>query len=97
MLKAEKTVKTIATAGIVVGFIAFFLSFALFAYWSSISPTAPDPATGRTCSLSDHGYIFYVTKTQTMVFHALLLGGWSLGACGIVLRLLKEMSVCDEG
>jgi hypothetical protein len=87
---AEKKVKRIVPTELVVGAFAFLLSLALFLYWSSISPTAPDPATGHICSLNNHGHIFYVTTTETVVYHTLLIGGWSLIACGIVHRLWLE-------
>jgi hypothetical protein len=89
----DKTVKAIVTAGSVVGFVAFLLAFPLTQYLIHISPTAPDPATGHICSLNEHGYIFYVTTIQAVVFHTLLIGGFSLGACGAVIRLWLDHRV----
>jgi hypothetical protein len=81
--KSDKTAKTI----MVVGVFAFLLSAALFQYWSYASPASPDPSTGHICSLNSHGHIFYVTKTQTAVFHVLLIGGFGLGVYGAVLKV----------
>ncbi len=83
----EKKIVKPMPAELVVGVFPFLLSCALFLYWSSISPTAPDPATGHICSLNNHGNIFYVTNLQTVVFHTLFGVGCSLIACGVVRRL----------
>jgi hypothetical protein len=70
-----------------VGLLACCFSCALFLYWSSSSPTTPDPATGCVCALNQHGHVFYVTRLETVVFHTLLIGGWILAAAGIVKSL----------
>ena len=72
------------------GLIIFFVSIALFEHWSDISPTAPNPATGQICSLNNHGYIFYVTRSQSAVYHTLLLGGFGLSAIGVGIGLWLE-------
>jgi hypothetical protein len=76
-----------------VGALAFLLSIALFLYWSSVCPTAPDPATGHTFSLNSHGHIFYVTIAQTAVSYTLQIGGWVLLVCGLAIKQLTRTGV----
>ena len=84
----EKTVAAMIGAGVV----SFVLSIPFFYYLRNTSPIAPDQATGRVYELNDHGHKFYVTITETVVFHTLVIGGWCLAACGGAIKLLNLSS-----
>jgi hypothetical protein len=45
--------------------------------------------------MSDHGCLFYLTRWEYWLFHAMVWGGWSLGALAAVLnyrwRVIKNL------
>jgi hypothetical protein len=53
------------------GFAAFGLAIALYSYLMKVSPTLPDPPSGRVCPMYEHGYVFFVTPDQRIGFCAL--------------------------
>ena len=53
----------------------FFAAPVLLAWLQSISPLAPQPATGQVAPLSNHGPHFYVLRWQAMLFNVLAWGG----------------------
>jgi hypothetical protein len=73
-----------AMAGVAIA--SFILWFVLFCYLLANSPSTPVPATGQIYKIPDHGYYFYVSKTQSrlqdilptgsvfLFFGAILLG-----------------------
>jgi hypothetical protein len=69
-----------------IGITSFFLSFPYFYRLRDSSPRSPLPVTQQVYELSDHGYLFYVTRAEYWLFYALLLGGWSLGALSALLN-----------
>lgn len=62
------------------GFAAFGLAFAFYRYLMAVSPTVADTGAGRVYPMDEHGYIFFVTADQRIVFFALLAV-----FCGLVL------------
>ncbi|MEY2520979.1 MAG: hypothetical protein QOF24_2738 [Verrucomicrobiota bacterium] len=56
----------------IVGFTAFGLAAALYAYLIKVSPVSPDPRSGHVHAMHQHGYIFFVTANQRFGFFALL-------------------------
>ena len=69
-----------------IGFTSFFLSFPYFYRLRNSSPRSPLPATQQVYELSDHGYLFYVSRDEYWLFRGLLYGGWTLGALAAVLN-----------
>jgi hypothetical protein len=69
-----------------IGIASFFLSFPYFYALERNSPNAPVRAMQQISELSDHGYLFYVTRDQSRLFHILVWGGWSLVALAAVLN-----------
>jgi hypothetical protein len=69
-----------------VGFTGFFSSFAVYQHLVRVSPSVPTVLSGQLYRLSEHGYLFYVTRQQYWLFYGLLLGGWGLGALAAVLN-----------
>jgi len=70
-----------------IGITSFFLSLPYFYALERNSPHAPLPPTHQIYELSDHGYLFYVTREQSRLFHVLVWGGWSLAALAAILNL----------
>jgi len=68
-----------------VGFTGFFSSFGVFYHLEGISPTKPISAAGQVYQLSDHGYLFYVTREQYWLFY-LLLSCFALGFLAALLN-----------
>jgi len=62
-----------------IGITGFFLSFPYFYSLERDSPHKPLSAAQQIYELSDHGYLFYVTREQYWRFHILVWGGWSCG------------------
>ena|ERR1035437_8676765 len=58
--------KSLVIAMITVGMASAILWGGLFFYLLSHSPSTPLPATGQIYPLHDHGYVFYVSKTQSI-------------------------------
>ena len=69
---------------VTVGVICFAASFPFFYILERNSPTQPTPQ--HSYELSDHGYLFYVTREQRYLFAIMLHGGWALGALAAVLN-----------
>ena len=68
-----------------VGLTGFFVSFGVFHHLQNVSPTKPFAAAGQIYQLNDHGYLFYVTREQYLLFH-MLLGGIVLGTLAAILN-----------
>lgn len=71
---------------VTIGATSFFLSFPYFYTLERNSPHAQLSAAQQIYELSDHGYLFYVTREQYWLFHILVWGGWSLGALAALLN-----------
>jgi len=69
-----------------VGAASFFLSFPYFYTLERNSPSAPIPASTQVYELSDHGYLFYVTREQYCLFYLMVYGGWALLALAALLN-----------
>jgi hypothetical protein len=69
-----------------IGATSFFLTFPYFYRLRDSSPHAPLPTTQQVHELSDHGYLFYVTREEYWLFYSLLYGGWGLVALAAVLN-----------
>jgi hypothetical protein len=70
-----------------IGITSAFLSFPFFYTLERNSPSVPAPAGKQVYELSDHGYLFYVTREQYHLFHILLYGGLGLAALAALLNL----------
>ena len=70
----------------VVGFTAFGVAGALYGYLIKISPTWPDPHSGRLYPMIEHGYTFFVTAHERFSFFALL------ATCGILVLIATVLS-----
>jgi len=69
-----------------VGVVGFFSSFMFYQHLIAVSPTTPIPAIDQIWQLNQHGYLFYVTYQQYVLFHALLYGGWGLAVTAAILN-----------
>src|SRR2546423_6365765 len=69
-----------------IGATSFFLSFPYFYRLRDSSPRVPLPATHQVHALTDHGYLFYVTREEYWLHGGLVYGGWSLVALAAVLN-----------
>src|SRR3954451_23489546 len=69
-----------------IGITSFFLSFPYFYRLCASSPRSPDTAAQQVYELSDHGYLFYVTRDEYWLHSALVYGGWSLGALAALMN-----------
>jgi hypothetical protein len=73
-----------------IGLGAFVASFVFYDHLMRISPTTPNPATRQVYELNEHGYLFYVTRTQHSIFFTLLVGGCGLIFIASVLAQLAK-------
>jgi hypothetical protein len=64
----------------------FFASFGVFNRLERISPTRPAAIAGQIYELSDHGYLFYVTREQYSLFYTMCWGGFGLGVLAALLN-----------
>jgi len=71
---------------------AFVLKMGLFLYLFSHSPSTPNPENGEIYPLSNHGYIFYVTRLQNVLQDALIYVFGVLMFFIVVLRIYWEVS-----
>ena len=71
---------------VTIGVTSFFVSFPYFNTLERNSPHTPVPITQQRYELSDHGYLFYVTREQYWLFHTLVEGGWGLAVLGAILN-----------
>ncbi len=69
-----------------IGFSSFFLSLPYFYALEHNSPHASILATQQIYELSDHGYLFYVTRQQYWRFYILVWAGFTLGALAALLN-----------
>ncbi|MEY2520953.1 MAG: hypothetical protein QOF24_2712 [Verrucomicrobiota bacterium] len=71
---------------VTVGVCSFLGSLLLFQALGRRSPTTPDLPARQTYQMTNHGYLFYVTREQCWLFYGLLYGGWGLGASAALLN-----------
>lgn len=71
---------------VTIGVTSFFGSFLYFYALERSSPHTAVSITRQTFELSDHGYLFYVTREQYWLFQVLSWGGWCLAALGAILN-----------
>jgi hypothetical protein len=71
---------------VTLGATSFFVSFPYFYALEHNSPHTPLVAAHQIYELNDHGYLFYVTREQSLLFHVLVWGGWSLAALAAILN-----------
>ena len=69
-----------------IGFSSCFISFPYFYALKRNSPRAPLPATQQVYELSDHGYLFYVTREHYWLFYSLFWDDWTLGVAAALLN-----------
>jgi hypothetical protein len=69
-----------------IGFTGFFSSFGVFTHLERISPPRPTATAGQIYELSDHGYLFYVTREQYWLFYTMCWGGFGLGVLAALLN-----------
>ena len=65
---------------------SFVAKLILFYYLMGISPQAPNPSTGEIYALNNHGYIFYVSRTQNIIQDATFYGSMALALCAYLLN-----------
>jgi hypothetical protein len=70
-----------------VAFSSFVLALSLYEYWLHHSPPTPRMETAQTYPLNEHGYFFYVTRTQSWLFHSLLAAFGIFGAAAGILNV----------
>jgi hypothetical protein len=71
----------------VAGFSFFFLALALYGYLIKVSPSTPDPSSGRVCPMYEHAYVFFVTADQRFGFAALM------GLFGLLVLIATVLSI----
>jgi hypothetical protein len=69
-----------------IGFSGFLSSGGVFKHLEDISPTKAISATEQVYQLRDGDYLFYVTREQYWLFHAMCLGGFGLGVLAALLN-----------
>jgi hypothetical protein len=69
-----------------IGIASFFASVMLYHHLMSVSPTVPILATNQIYQLNQHGYLFYVSHQQYVLFRVLMIGGWGLGVFAAILN-----------
>ena len=72
---------------VAIGATSFFVSFPYFSTLERNSPHAPNPAAKQVYTLSDHGYLFYITREQYYLHYLMVYGGWGLLALAALLNL----------
>ncbi len=86
--------KSLVIAMITVGFASFVLMLGLFFYLQVHSPSTPSPATGQVYQLNDHGYYFYVSKTesilQDVLFFAFAIFGVGAGILNVYWKVIPD-------
>jgi hypothetical protein len=84
---AKKAWKAWTMIGLLsVALSGFILKLILFFYLQGISPKTPDIVAGRTYPLYNHGYIFYVSRNQSLLQDILF---YSFGVLVLVLGYLQ--------
>jgi hypothetical protein len=71
---------------------SFILKIGLLFYLCYHSPSNPKPVTGEICQLRCNGYIFYVTRLQSVLQDALFYIFGVLMCFIVVLRIYWEVS-----
>jgi hypothetical protein len=69
------------------GLASFLTAMGLFHYWLGESPSTPRPDTGQVCALNQHGYYFYITRSQKTLFDVLLYAFPLLFGGGAILDM----------
>ncbi len=64
---SKKNKKTIVIGLLSIGMVCLVLNLGLFYYYMGISPQTSSPSYGQVHPLNNHGYIFFVTKTQALL------------------------------
>jgi len=81
-----------------IGLLSFILKLILFFYLQGISPQTPNIATCRIYPLNNHGYIFYVTRIQSLLqdilFDSFFI--FAFGAAILELRWKTIRNLFDE-
>jgi H+/Cl- antiporter ClcA len=84
---ASRARKTLVISLVAIAFSSFALALSLYEYWLHHSPPTPRSETGQTYQLNEHGYFFYVTRTQSWLFHGLLAVFGIFGAAAGILNV----------
>jgi hypothetical protein len=78
----NNTKRSIVTALVIIGITAFISKLVLFFYLMGKAPISPNIVTGEIYKLNNHGYYFYVIKSQSIlqdllfvIFFIFALGG----------------------
>jgi len=68
------------------GFLSFIIQLLLFFYLMEYAPIKPNIATGEIYPLNNHGYIFYVIKTQSILQDTLFYAFFIFVIAAIILE-----------
>ena len=75
-MESQQTIRRFPNAHrivvILLGWIGFYF---YYAHLKTSSPSVPDPLTGRTIPLKDHGAVLYISATEQVLFFGLLAAG----------------------
>ena len=65
----------------------------VFTHYAATRPEAPNVELGQVYELNNHGHVFYVSFRDAVVFHGMMLVGFTGILTGVVMeRRLRESS-----
>ena len=88
----DRSKKIIGKSLMIVGLLSFILQLLLFFYLMEYAPTKPNSASGEIYPLNNHGYIFYVTKSQSILQDALFYTFFVFIIAALILKQLWKLN-----
>lgn len=90
-----RTKKTLVIGLMSIGILSFILKLILFFYLQGNSPRIPNISTFQIYPLNNHGYIFYVTKIQSLV-QDILFDAFFLFAVGSAILEIRWKTIRNQ-
>ena len=93
-----RTKKALVISLLSIGLLCFIVKLILFFYLQGISTQTPNIATGKIYPLNNHGYIFHVTRLQSLLQDILFAAFFifAFGAAILELRWKTIRNLFDE-
>jgi CDP-diglyceride synthetase len=82
-----KTAKALKAITGVLCLVTWFSSFGLFHHYDRISPTKPDPSSGKIYAENNHGHAVYLTADEKHYWYGLMVLAGALFAITGILHL----------
>ncbi len=74
MVTRSRLRRRLLDASVYLAWLGGMSAFAFFHYLELHRPSSPDPGTGQTAAMYNHGYVFYVRPWQKLAFNLGLTG-----------------------